>query len=67
MQIEITDNSEILKDAMQAAALRALEKCGLVGEGYAKKLCPVDTGDLRSSITHTVKEAAHSAASFTLF
>lgn len=39
---------------MQAAALRALEKCGLTAEGYAKKLCPVDTGNLRNSITHAV-------------
>lgn len=57
MNIEITDNSEIFKKEMQAAALRALEKCGLVGEGYAKKRCPVDTGNLRNSITHTVNES----------
>ena len=25
-------------------------------EGYAKKLCPVDTGNLRNSITHVVDE-----------
>ncbi len=42
---------------MQSAAIRALEKCGLVGEGYAKKLCPVDTGNLRNSITHSVDSA----------
>ena len=33
----------------------ALEKCGLVAEGYAKRLCPVDTGRLRNSITHTTR------------
>ena len=54
MNIEITDNSEIVKEEMQAAVLRALEKCGLTAEGYAKKLCPVDTGNLRGSITHQV-------------
>lgn len=54
MQIEITDNSQLAKDEMQRAALRALEKCGLTAEGYAKLLCPVDTGNLRNSITHTV-------------
>lgn len=54
MQIEIIDNSGRVKEEMQAAAMRALEKCGLVGEGHAKRLCPVDTGNLRNSITHQV-------------
>lgn len=57
MRIEITDNSEKVKEEFEAAVLRALEKCGLVAEGYAKKLCPVDTGNLRGSISHTVDEA----------
>ncbi len=56
MNVEFTDNSKEALAAMQEAALRALEKCGLVGEGYAKKLAPVDTGNLRNSITHTVDE-----------
>lgn len=55
MQIEITDNSALAKEEMQAACLRALEKCGLTGEGYAKLMCPVDTGNLRNSITHQVQ------------
>ena len=55
--IEITDNSGLVKEEMLSAALRALEKCGLVAEGYAKKLCPVDTGNLRNSITHQVQSA----------
>ncbi len=38
--------------AKDAAVDRALEMCGLKAEGYAKKLCPVDTGNLRNSITH---------------
>ncbi len=61
MHIEITDNSEKVKEEFEAAVLRALEKCGLVAEGYAKKLCPVDTGSLRGSITHTVDEAEPAA------
>lgn len=56
MQVEFTDNSKEFINAMQDAALRALEKCGLTAEGYAKKLCPVDTGNLRNSITHQVDE-----------
>lgn len=33
---------------------KALNKACLVVENEAKRLCPVDTGDLRSSITHEV-------------
>lgn len=54
MRIEFTDNSAAFTAALQAAAERALEKCGLTAEGYAKKLCPVDTGNLRNSIAHKV-------------
>ena len=32
----------------------ALEAVGLQAEGYAKMLCPVDTGRLRNSISHAV-------------
>ena len=56
MNVQFTDNSKEVAEAMQQAAVRALEKCGLTAEGYAKKLCPVDTGNLRNSITHTVDE-----------
>ncbi len=61
MNIRLTDNSKEALAAMEEAALRALEKCGLVAEGYAKKLCPVDTGNLRNSITHQVDEAKKTA------
>lgn len=56
MNVQFTDNSKEVLEAMQQAVVRALEKCGLTAEGYAKKLCPVDTGNLRNSITHTVDE-----------
>lgn len=56
MNVEIHDNSKEVSAAIKAALLRGLEKCGLVAEGYAKKLCPVDTGNLRNSITHVVDE-----------
>lgn len=54
MEIEITDNSPQVKAELEAACLRALEKCGLTAEGFAKMLCPVDTGNLRNSITHFI-------------
>lgn len=55
MNVEFTDNSEIVLDEFSHAILRALEQCGLTAEGYAKLLCPVDTGNLRNSITHSVQ------------
>ena len=44
-----------VKDVMNAEAsakATALEIIGGKAESYAKKLCPVDTGRLRNSITH---------------
>lgn len=49
------DNSDEFRDGLGAALTRALEKVGLVAEGYAKRLCPVDTGRLRNSITHAME------------
>lgn len=51
--VYITDNSPEFRREMSSRISAALEKCGLVAEGYAKRLCPVDTGNLRNSITHT--------------
>lgn len=56
MSITIQDHSAEVSAEIKAALLRGLEKIGLVAEGYAKKLCPVDTGNLRNSITHVVDE-----------
>ena len=54
--VEITsDNRDQFHDEFDAAIERALEKVGLVAEGYAKRLCPVDTGRLRNSITHALE------------
>ena len=41
-----------VKSEVNQAIQRALEICGGKAESYAKKLCPVDTGNLRNSITH---------------
>lgn len=52
------DNSRQVLGEFEAACLRALERCGLQGEGYAKENLTmhgaVDTGNLRNSITHQV-------------
>lgn len=56
MEIKIDDNSQKILDEFHAAALRALERCGSQAEGYAKDLAPVDTGNLRNSISHKVDD-----------
>ena len=48
------DNTDAAVTGISAAVSSALEKIGLMAEGYAKKKCPVDTGNLRNSITHQV-------------
>lgn len=62
MKITLEDHSDEVYKELEAACQRALEKCGLVAEGHAKKLCPVDTGNLRNSITHTVSDNGERAA-----
>jgi HK97 gp10 family phage protein len=62
MKFRLEDHSAEVYKELEAACQRALEKCGLVAEGYAKKLCPVDTGNLRNSITHTVANSGERAA-----
>ena len=61
MNIQFTDNSKEVSDNIKAALLRGLETRGLVAEGYAKKLAPVDTGNLRNSITHDLDDGEPAA------
>ena len=49
------DNTEEASQGIRRAVDRALEEIGLAAEGYAKRACPVDTGNLRNSITHAVE------------
>ena len=56
MRIDVVNNSAQVGEAFRAACLRALERCGMEAEGYAKDLAPVDTGRLRNSISHAVSE-----------
>lgn len=54
------DNSEIVIQASYAQIEKALKSVALTAEKYAKQDCPVDTGRLRSSITHeTDKNTAY--------
>ena len=62
MDVRFTDNSKEVLAKKEETLAKALEQCGLLGENYAKKNCPVDTGALRNSISHKVvlsEEAAY--------
>jgi len=55
MAVEFNSNlGEVLKGSQEAIE-RAAEMIGGMAESYAKDLCPVDTGNLRNSITHTTE------------
>lgn len=60
MKVDIIDNTDKFKDAMQDAVTRALEAIGIQAEGYSKlelENSPrrIDTGNLRNSITHVAR------------
>ena len=54
MPVTFNDYSDEVLEAFDEACERALERCGNQAEGYAKDLCPVDTGNLRNRISHKV-------------
>ena len=54
---ELNINTDKVLEGLDDAVLRALERIGSQAEGYAIDLVPVDTVNLKNSITHTVDEA----------
>lgn len=52
----MVDNTSQIKEELDKKIARALEAVGAAAETYAKELCPVDTGHLRDSITHSVDD-----------
>lgn len=62
IKIDITDNSKMVKDALEKAIHRGLVAIGLTAERHAKEDpdMPVDTGRARNSITYAIAgEEAH--------
>lgn len=55
------DNAEAIAQAIDQALVMALEECGLNGERFAKdnltRNGSVDTGRLRNSVTHQLRES----------
>ena len=58
MSYTYKDNTGEVLSALEEAKKRGLEAIGLVAEGHAKKLTPVDTGRLRNSISHATDDEA---------
>jgi len=55
---QITFHSHIddIEKATAEQLARAAEIIGMIAESYAKQSCPVDTGNLRNSITHATED-----------
>lgn len=56
----ISNVGAVMED-LEGGMIRALERMGLQAEGYAVDLVPIDTGNLKNSITHTVDAAEETA------
>lgn len=56
--MRITDRSDEVIAEMHSKIETALDGVGLLAEGNAQALAPVDTGRLRDSITHVVDDNA---------
>lgn len=57
-QLTVNDKEEVIR-LLQGVEERTLEDWGGFAEGVAEKLCPVDTGNLRNSISHVVELPDH--------
>lgn len=55
------DNTNEVVGALGAAITRGLEAIGIEAESDAARICPVDTGRLRNSITHAVDDGEPAA------
>lgn len=56
MQVKFTSHAPEVRSAVDAAISRAAEIIGGMAESYAKALAPVDTGNLRNSISHGAED-----------
>lgn len=65
MNIKVEDHSKEYLDELDRLIPIALEECGLAAEGFAKRLCAVDTGLLRNSITHAISGEPPAIAVYT--
>lgn len=55
-QVTFQSNLGKFDKATKEQLAKAAEIIGGMAESYAKELCPVDTGNLRNSITHATED-----------
>lgn len=55
MSVSFNSNLGVILQGSEEAIAKAAKIIGGMAESYAKRLCPVDTGNLRNSITHTTE------------
>ena len=55
-KVTLKDNSDAVRAAVESRIQVALEAVGMTCERKAKELAPVDTGNLRNSLTHLVDD-----------
>ena len=56
IKVRVTDNLKEALKALESQSYKALLRCGLEAEKHAKDLAPVDTGELKKSISHAVRD-----------
>ena len=56
MSVKFTNNFQQARSSFASAIDRAMEAVGMAAEGYAKEEAPVDTGELRNSISHATMD-----------
>lgn len=56
VQFNLEDHSDEIMRALRKQEYAALEAIGLQAERHAKEKCPVVTGRLRNSISHTAQD-----------
>ena len=56
MSVKFTNNFPQARSSFASALDRAMEAVGMAAEGYAKEEAPVDTGELRNSISHATMD-----------
>lgn len=57
-RIDVKDDSGTVLRAMKSQVRQGLEQCGLIAQGHATYLCPVDTGRLRASIDYVTDDTS---------
>ena len=58
-QVSFHSNLGLITKATEEQLARAAEIIGGMAESHAKEACPVDTGNLRNSITHATEDSGH--------